>query len=272
MDKKSKFTWLTPIAILIAVFHLIPIYITFVAAVSKYGEKKSYWVIPKELELDNFVNAINEGQLLDAFKNTLIVTIVSVLLIIIIGVMAAYPLARNKSKANNLIINGILAIMMIPSLSLLVPLYTFMADIKAINTYWGIILVHVAFQLPTAIFLFKNFIAQIPFELDEAAIIDGCSIFKIFYTIILPLVKPVISTIIILTGVAVWNDYSNSLYFLQRENMKTLTLAIASFFNSTGANLNVAAAGALISILPIVLIYMLLQKAFIKGAMDSAIK
>jgi raffinose/stachyose/melibiose transport system permease protein len=272
MRNKRKFYWMTPIALLIAFFHMIPIYITFVVAVSKYGENKSYWALPKEFQFNNFIEAFNTGELLIAFKNTFFITVISVILVIIIGAMAAYPLARNKSKLNSMVINGILAIMMIPALSLLVPLYTFMVDIHGVNTYWGIIILHVTFQLPICIFLLKNFISSIPVELDEAALIDGCSVFKIFYKIILPLLKPVITTITILTGVGIWNDYSNSLYFLQDESMKTLTLAISSFFSQTNQNPNIAAAGALIAIVPIVIIYIILQKTFIKGAVDSAIK
>ena len=257
---------------MIAFIHLIPIYITLVVAVSKYGERKSYWKLPAHPQWDNFVQAFEIGDLLLAFRNTFIITVISVFFILVIGAMAAYPLARNPSKFNQKILDGILAIMMIPSLSLLVPLYSFMAQIKGVNTWWGIVIIHVTFQLPMCIFLFKNFISSIPKELDEAALIDGCSIFKIFYVIILPLMKPVVSTIIILTGVGIWNDYSNSLYFLQKENMRTLTLAIAGFFSQTAANTNVAAAGAIIVILPVAILYVLLQKAFIKGAVDSAVK
>lgn len=272
MNFQKKYLWMTPLAIIIAAFHLVPIYITLVVAVSKYGDQKSYWKLPRQFQFDNFLQAFNVGDLLLAFRNTFIITIISVFFIIVIGSMAAYPLARNPSKLNGGILNGFLAIMMIPSLSLLVPLYSFMASIKGISTWWGIVVIHVAFQLPVCIFLFKNFITAIPKELDEAALIDGCSIFKIFYRIILPLMKPVVSTIIILTGVGIWNDYSNSLYFLQKENMRTLTLAIAGFFSQTASNTNVAAAGAIIVIIPIVILYIFLQKAFIKGAVDSAIK
>jgi raffinose/stachyose/melibiose transport system permease protein len=236
------------------------------------GDFSSYWLPPKVFHFQNYILALNEGGMLTALKNTIIITSLSVFLIVVVGAMASYPLARNQSKLNGIIIILILGIMMVPPLSLLVPLYSFMAKIKAINTYWGIMLIHLTFQLPISIFLYSNFIKTIPKELDEAATIDGCSIFSVFYRIVLPLLKPVTATIIILSGVGVWNDYSFSLYFLQSPNRKVITLAISAFFAQTGTNLNAAAAAALMAVLPITIVYLSLQKYFVQGAVDSAIK
>lgn len=273
LDRKRKNLILfNGLALFISFLHFLPVYITLVVSLSKYGEKKSYWKFPSEIQWSNFSEAFKLGDLGRAFFNTLFITVVSVILIVFVASLAAYPLARNKTKLNSRVLTGILAVMMIPSLSLLVPLYNFMIDLNATNTYWGIILIHVTFQLPVAIFLLKNFIETIPVELDEAAVIDGCSIFKIFYKIILPLVKPVISTIIILTGVGIWNDYTYSLYFLQKPELRTMTLAVSSFFSQANQNKNMAAAAAMIGVLPLIILYVILQKQFIKGAVDGAIK
>jgi raffinose/stachyose/melibiose transport system permease protein len=269
---KKKLGWKTIFAVLISILHIIPLYITFNASIKKMGDFSSYWVLPKSFFLENYKMALTQGKMLLAFQNTIIITGVSIFFIVIVGSMAAYPLARNLSKFNNLVIILILAIMMIPPLSLLVPLYTFMAKLKAISTYWGIIIIHVTFQLPLSIFLYTNFIKTIPVALDEAASIDGCSNYSIFYRIILPLLKPVTATVIILTGVAVWNDYQFSLYFLQKSLMKVVTLAISSFFAQTGTNLNVAAAAAIMAVLPILILYIALQQYFVKGMVDSAVK
>jgi raffinose/stachyose/melibiose transport system permease protein len=269
---KKKTWWKTLLVVFISALHIIPLYITFIASVKDMGDFSSYWLPPKVFHFQNYILALNEGGMLTALKNTIIITAISVFLIVIVGAMASYPLARNQSKLNSIIIVLILGIMMVPPLSLLVPLYSFMAKIKAINTYWGIMLIHLTFQLPISIFLYSNFIKTIPKELDEAAAIDGCSIFSVFYRIVLPLLKPVTATIIILSGVGVWNDYSFSLYFLQSPNMKVITLAISAFFAQTGTNLNAAAAAALMAVLPITIVYLSLQKYFVQGAVDSAIK
>ncbi|MBP3039065.1 carbohydrate ABC transporter permease [Bacillaceae bacterium Marseille-Q3522] len=272
MSRTKKSVWMTPLTLLILLFHMIPVYITFIASITKLGDLKSYWLPPKYFFIENYSTALTSGNLPAAFKNTILITVISVFLIVLLGAFAAYPLARYESKLNSFVMFAIISLMMIPPLSLLVPLYKFMRTIDGINTLWGIILLHVAFQLPLSIFLFKNFIQTIPKELDEAATLDGCNIFQVFYRIILPNIKPVIATIIILTGVNVWNDYQFSLYFLQSSELSVVTLSISSFFSQGDMNINVAAAAAMLAIIPVTIAFLFLQKYFIKGMVDSAIK
>jgi raffinose/stachyose/melibiose transport system permease protein len=222
--------------------------------------------------LHNFSAALERGNLPTAFLNTAIITAGSSLLVLILGTMASYPLARNPSPLNQKVKTFILSIMMVPALSLLVPLYVMLIKMGVISKYRGIIPVHVAFNLPLAIYMFSNFIKTIPRELDEAALIDGCSVYSIFYRIIFPLLTPVIVSVIILTVVPIWNDYQYSLYFLQKPSMRVITLAIASFFDQTRSDPHVAAAAALLALIPVALLYLILQKYFIKGMIDGAIK
>ena len=147
-----------------------------------------------------------------------------------------------------------------------------MVTLKGINTYWGIIILTATYALPRGVFMFTNFISAIPKELDEAALMDGCSQFKVFPYIILPNMMPVVSSVAILTGVTIWNDFSFQLYILQKPKMKTVTLAISYFFQEGKINLPAAAAAAVISVLPLAIIYICLQKYFVKGSMDSAVK
>lgn len=260
------------LSILIISVHMLPIYITVVASLTKLGTSKSYLAVPNALFTENYRIAMETGNLLPAILNTLFITVCSVVLVILLGATAAFPLARVKTKLNQGVMFGIISLMMIPPLSLLVPLYSFMKTISAIDTYWGIILLHVVFQMPTSIFLFRNFIASIPKELDEAATIDGCNIVQLFFKVILPNVKPVIATVTILTGVGVWNDYQFSLYFLQSPEKRVLTLAISQFFSQGDVNLNVAASAAILGVIPIGIAYLFLQKYFIRGMVDSAVK
>ena len=127
-------------------------------------------------------------------------------------------------------------------------------------------------HLPISIFLFTNFINTIPKALDEAAMIDGCSRIGVFYKIILPNLKPVTASVVILTGVYVWNDYSFQMYMMQKKNMRTVTLAISSFFTENAANLNAGAAAALLAIIPPIILYLTMQKYFVQGIADGAVK
>ena len=177
-----------------------------------------------------------------------------------------------KTKFNRFILTIFVTVMMVPPLSVLVPIYKEMVTLKGINTYWGIIILTATYALPRGVFMFTNFISAIPKELDEAALMDGCSQFKVFPYIILPNMMPVVSSVAILTGVTIWNDFSFQLYILQKPQMKTVTLAISSFFQEGKINLPAAAAAAVISVLPLAIIYICLQKYFVKGSMDSAVK
>ncbi len=162
--------------------------------------------------------------------------------------------------------------MIVPALTILVPLYKFVVDIGGINTRWAIILVHITFSLPLTIFLFTGFIGSVPRELDEAALIDGCNRFQIFFKIILPLLKPITSTVIILVGVGIWNDYQFSVFFLQKRDVATITVSLSQFFSQFQNDLSYVAAGCIIGMLPLAVLYMALQKYFIKGLSDGAIK
>ena len=270
--KKRRISASTFVALLICAFHLIPFYIMIGVALKSPYDTSSRWVFPGYLFLDNFKEAIRYGDILKSILSNVIITGGAVVGITVIGALAAYPLARNQTKFNKGVRTFSLGMMLVPALSLLVPLYSLMVKIQGISTYWGIILVLVTFQLPTSIFLFTNFIVSIPKSLDEAAAIDGCPRLRIFFSIILPQLKPVTASVIIMTGVSCWNDYMFSLYFLQSPQIKSVTLSVASFFTQTQSNMGAAAAGALLGIVPIVALYLCLQKYFVKGMVDSAIK
>ena len=269
---KKKNWWLYLLGLVIIVVHFIPIYILLGVAAKSSMDITSKWILPGYVEWNNFKEALNGGNMLLALKNTAIITVFSVFFVTVIGAFSAYPLARNRSRLNTVVKSFILGIMMIPGLSVLVPLYSTMVKIHGISTYWGIIVVLVTFNLPMSIFLFSNFIAGIPVALEEAAFIDGCNPIQTFFKIILPQLKPVVASVVILTGVGCWNDYQFSLYYLQSPKYRTIPLAVASYFSQTANNMNAAAASALLGVLPVLLLFIFLQKYFIKGMVDSAIK
>ncbi len=269
--KKSDYVK-TLVAGLIILFHLAPLYILCNMSLKSISDTGSKWALPKSLYFQNFITAADVGNLFLALKNTLVVVVFSVLIIVMISAMAAYPLSRLVSSTNKMILGFIVGIMMIPQLSILVPLYKELVAIKGINHFWGVIIVSATFNLPMAIYMYTNFISSIPKELDEAAMIDGCSRLSVFYRIILPSLKPVTASVIIWTSVGIWNDYQFQLYFLQKPKLQTITLAITKFFTDSRTDMGAAAAAAIIVVLPTVLMYILLQKQFVQGAMDSAVK
>lgn len=272
MINKSRNMIKNIVALLICIIHFAPLYITITVALKPRGDSSSFWSLPTTLDFSGMIRAIDKGNLGTATFNTVIITVLSVCLVTMVGAMASYPLARVTNKINKIMLSLVMAVMMVPAFSILVPLYKEIVLMGGVNTYWAIILISTAYNLPMSIFLYSNFIKTIPVALDEAAQIDGCSRFSIFYRIIMPSLKPVTTSVIILTGVGIWNDYSFQLYILQKPSMSTITLAVSSFFAESGSYLNAAASAALIAVIPPILVYVLLQKYFVQGVMDSSVK
>lgn len=277
-DKKSpghtlkKNWWKYLCSILIAVIYLLPIYIIVVTSFKPVTDHSSRLSLPDSIYWGNYIKVLGDGGLLNALKNTAIISVSVVIIEVIVGCLAAYPIARNRSKFNNALRSVIMGVMMIPPLSIVVGVYSTLASINAISTYWGLIMVIAAFGVPMSIYLYVNFIRSIPVSLDEAAAIDGAGIMQVFFYIILPQLKPVTVSVIIMKGVAAWNEYAYSLYILQQKEMYNITLTVKQYFSENMNDLNAAAAGAVVAILPMIVIYLFLQKYFIKGQLDSAVK
>ena len=257
---------------LIAVLYLSPFYIIITYSFKRASDLRSKWIFPLYLHLDNYADVFKRGSLLNALKNNVIITAAAVVMLIFIASAASYPLARLKIKLNRLIYVTIIALMILPPLGFLVPLYKTVVDIKGVNTYWAVILLHVTFNLPVAVFLFTGFMNTISVQLDEAAIIDGCGRISVFFRIILPLLRNVSLTVTILAGVGIWNDYQFSLFFLESRRLFTPTKAMAQFTNAYGVSMGAIAAGCVISMLPMTIMYFMMQKQFMSGSVAGALK
>ncbi|MFL5663472.1 MAG: carbohydrate ABC transporter permease [Ktedonobacteraceae bacterium] len=256
----------------IILLHIIPFFILVNVAFKSPQDASSKWLTPFYLYFDNFVNAWQNANLGQAFVNSCIITVSAITLVVFIGALASYPLARFPTRWNTLIYTLCISCMIVPALTILVSLYKLVVDINGIDTYWAIVLVHVAFALPLTIFLYTGFLKTIPRELDEAALIDGCNRFTLFVRVLLPLLKPITATVIILVGVAIWNDYQFSVFFLQNPEIQTVPVALSGFFSQFQNDISWVAAGCLTSILPAVLVYLFLQRYFVKGYTDGIAK
>ncbi|GAA3767618.1 carbohydrate ABC transporter permease [Micromonospora maritima] len=256
-----------------AVIQLVPFYVALTTALKPKSDLSSQWMPPTgRLYLDNFRIAIEQGGILRAIVNSLVVTSVATVLVCLIGALAAYPLARRGTWVNRVVMLLMLGSIMVPPLSVLVPLYSLMNQLGGVNTYWGIILILVTGQLPLSVFLYAAFIRTVPTALEEAARVDGAGTFRVFFRIVLPLLKPVTATVAILTGVFIWNDYQMSVYMLTTQDVRTIAPAIGSFFSQQSSNLGAAAAASLTAMAPILLAYLFLQRHFIKGMLAGAEK
>ncbi|MFC0523623.1 carbohydrate ABC transporter permease [Pontibacillus salicampi] len=271
MNKKTHM-W-TVLGISVALLHIIPFYILLTTSFKKESDSSSKWTFPDYVDFSNFSDAWVQANMGTAIFNNVVITVISISLLIVLGSLAAYPLARVASKLNRFMYIAFVAIMIVPPLTILVPLYKFIVDIGGMNTIWAVVLVHISFWMPLTIFLYTGFIrSTIPKELDESAMIDGANRFQIFFRIIFPLLKPVTASVIIITGMFVWNDYQFSVFFLQETEAQTITVALSKFFSQYSNDVGLVAAGSLIGMLPMVVLFLFLQKYFIQGLASGSVK
>jgi raffinose/stachyose/melibiose transport system permease protein len=261
-----------PLIFIISLFHILPFYVLITTSFKAVDDVSSKWVFPGYWYIDNFINVWKGANLGQAFFNNMIITVVSVLLTVVLGAFAAYPLARYKTRLNRFMYTLFISVLIVPPLTILVPLYKMFVDVGAMNSNWGIILLHVTFHLPMTIFLYTGFIGTIPRELDEAAMIDGCTRLSLFMKVIMPLLKPVTATVVILASVGIWNDYQFSVFFLSAPESRTITVALSSFFGQYNNNIGWVAAGSLTAALPITIVYLFLQRYFITGLSAGGVK
>lgn len=259
--------------IIVCLCQLLPFYLAVTTSLKPSDDMSSaLHMRTHDVAWSNWVEAVNEGGILTSVLNSVVVTVGTTVLVCVLGAAAAYPLARRLTRFNRLVSAFILSMMMIPPLSILVPLYSFLVKIGGVNNYWGIIVVLTATNLPLAVFLYTAFIKAIPPAIDEAGELDGANKLQVFMRLVLPMLKPVTATVVIMTGSTVWNDYALSSYILTDPSAQTIAPRVASFFSANTNNLGIAAAASLIAAAPMVIAYMFLQRYFIAGMVAGAVK
>ena len=205
--------------------------------------------------------------------NSAIITAGTLGVTVITGGLAGYAIARYATRYNKFVFGLLIGCMMIPGIINTVPLYVLMRQINAIDTLWGMICVCSTLAMPSAVFIYATFIRALPRELDEAAALDGCSPFSTFWRVIFPVIKPATASFVILNGFGIWNNYAQAVFFLQSRAKQNIPQALSVFFQQfAGAKWHLMAATAVIAIIPVVIVFLIFQKQFIKGLSDGALK
>lgn len=228
--------------------------------------------LPQSLNLTNYENAYRKLNLKVTFFNTALYTVVSVLILALLCGAAAWAIARNRGKFFQFAYLYFIVGILIPAQALFLPIYIVGYTTGLVNTRIGVILMYVATNISFGVFLMTSFMSTVPVELEEAARIDGCSIYRTYFTIVFPLLKPAMATLIIMQSFQIWNDYLMSSLFVSTNRLKTLTVAIQSLFSAQSSDYSTAFAAIVISVLPITLLFVSMQKYFIKGMTVGAVK
>ncbi|MDL2206003.1 carbohydrate ABC transporter permease [Eubacteriales bacterium OttesenSCG-928-N13] len=228
--------------------------------------------MPSSFGFTNYVNAWKKLNLGVAFSNSLFYTVVAVVLIALLCTITAWAIARGKGKLFRASRVYFLIGILIPSQALCLPIYILWNSFGLINTNFGLIALYISTGLSFGIFLQTNFMSTVPVDIEEAAQIDGCSVYRTFFSIVLPLLRAPMSTLIIVQSFSIWNDYMLTNLMIQSTPRRTVTLALKTLFSSTANDYATAMAAIILAATPIIILFVALQKQFVKGMTMGAVK
>jgi len=260
--------------LILACIFLFPIYILFV---NSFKSLKAMFLdvigIPDKatFTLKNYINAFQSLDYLHSFLNSMIITIISTILIVLISSMAAWVLVRYKTKTSKAIFILFAISMLIPFQCQMLPLVGFASRI-GLMTPAGLVLMYMGFGTSMTTIMFHGFIKNIPEELEEAATIDGCNAVQLFFIIVLPLMRSILITVTVLNVMWIWNDFLLPFLIINKEGLQTLPLKTYLFFGQFSQRWDLGSAGLFMCMIPIIIFYLFCQKYIVKGITDGAIK
>lgn len=253
---------------------LVPIYGAFSIAFRPNKEiiRQGFWVLPNPPTLGNFLHVIKEGKIQTFFNNTLIVTTLATLLSIFMGCLTGYAFGKLDFKGKYFIYIIVIAGMFFPPQIVLIPLFKLFNAFHLLDSRTALVIVHVGFGIPICTLMMSNFFRDIPDELRQSAMIDGCNEWRILFKIMLPLAKPSLTALVILQFTWIWNDFLWPLVLMKTESKMTIQMGIMQLRGQYGLAWGNQAAACLIATIPTLLIFLFMQKYFIRGLTMGAVK
>lgn len=228
--------------------------------------------IPHKIVFDNYISAWITANLGVLFFNSAFVVGVSVLLTVFLGALASYFLARFKFKMNKLIHTLFVFGMLIPIHAMLVPMFILITKLGLLDTHFTLVFPYIALNLPITVFILTSFMKAFPKDIEESAIMDGCGYFRIFWSIILPMTKPAIATVVILNFINVWNEFSYALVLINDPNLQTIPLGLANFAGKHSVDYGAQMAGLTMVLIPTLIFYLIMERDIVKGMTAGAVK
>ncbi len=263
------------LVVLVTVLFVAPLYISLIYSLKTPAEIGTTPPLspPRSLYLGNYVDVITKNDLFQTgFVNSLICTVIIVGVLTFITPMASYVLARSRRRIYTFIYYIFMTGILIPYQCIMFPSYVDLKAIGLINTLPGFMVVRTGFSIGMCILITTNFVKTVPEELEEAASIDGASIFQVFWRIVYPLMKPINMTMLVLNTLSAWNDYAISISVLQSNKVRTMPLAQLVYTSESGVDVNLAFAFFTLSILPVLILYLFTQRYIVSGIMSGAVK
>ncbi|MCM3708547.1 MULTISPECIES: carbohydrate ABC transporter permease [Cytobacillus] len=261
------------IGIVLGIIFLIPFYFVFINSVKGFADiliDAAAW--PQEFLFSNYLKVWDIINFPRAFWNSLIITVISNIGLVVISSMAAWKMVRTPGKFSKILFALFVSAMVIPFQTVMIPLMKLGGTLNLTNSIPGLIIMYFGFGVPLSLFLYHGFIKTVPIEIEESARIDGCSQFGVFWRIVFPLLKPITVTVVILNTLWIWNDYLLPLLVLQDAELRTIPLATSSFFAQYTKQWDMGLAALVMGITPVIIFFLFLQKHIIKGIAQGSIK
>ncbi|MCI7113455.1 MAG: carbohydrate ABC transporter permease [Lachnospiraceae bacterium] len=276
---KKKVVGIVGFIVIAALFvlYMVPF---FVVILNSFKQKRDIitnplsFIAEKGYTLENYVRAFEKMDFLKAFGNSLFVTCLSTLLVVIIASMTAYYFSRANNWFSKIFFALMIAAMIIPFQAIMIPLVSiYGANLNLLNNKLTLVFMHTGFAMSMSVFIYQGFIKSgIPASLEEAAYLDGCTKVQTFFKVVFPLLKPTTATLVILNVLAFWNDYLLPSLVLGKKELYTLPLSTYVFYGTYSANYGVIMAALVLTVAPIVILYLFLQKQIIDGVVAGAVK
>jgi ABC-type glycerol-3-phosphate transport system permease component len=259
--------------ILFAIISLYPILVTWFTALRPAKEsQQDPFGLPWPPIWENVANAWVKGRFGDYLMNSVIIAIPTVIGVVVLSALAGYGIARFRFPGRALAFGAILLGLTIPFQSVMIPLYYQLLQMGLLGSYWAVILPGIAFGLPFGVFLMAAFFEDLPIELHEAARVDGCSELRIFWSVMLPLAKPAVSTLIVFQFMRTWNEFLMPLLYLQDEAKRPIPLGLMFFQGTYTRDIGLIAAGVTLATVPVIIVYLIFQRQFVRGLTAGAVK
>jgi len=274
---KKKYFLASKVLINIVLFILIlivlyPLYWTIINSLKTNNELfASPFSIPHKLNFSNYISAWNQG-LSQYFLNSVYVSVVAIGITVFLSALCAYGLTQFDIKGKNVIFMIVLGGLMLSPEVALVSLYKILQTLHLYNTRWAMIIPYIAFKLPFCVFLMRSYFISFPKDMEEAATIDGCNSFQVFYKIIVPISLPIFASTAIMDALFVWNEFTYALVFVEDKTIQTIPVGLMAFRDSLNTDWAVLLAGITIATLPMVILFLCMQKYFVKGLTSGAVK
>jgi raffinose/stachyose/melibiose transport system permease protein len=258
---------------LLAVFSILPILLLLLSSVKTTTEiQANPFGLPAEMRFSNYVEAWVLGNFTTTTTNTLILTTGTILLVVVIAGLAAFALARFRFAGANALSFYLLVGTSVPALLFMVPLYFMWARLGLVNNLFGLIIIYAALYSPFATYLLRSFLVSIPMDYEEAARIDGANDLQVLLSVILPLAWPGFLTVVLVVGLSVWNEFLFAVTFLQRPELRPISSSLQAFQARFSRDLGLTSAASVIMMIPIIILFLSLQRQFIEGLSRGGLK